>query len=58
MRDKKFLAALEDDQLRERLRVGIPMTIRLRVKEHKKDGAWVIKRKGRSVIEVISPKVP
>jgi hypothetical protein len=57
MRDKHFLAALEQDHVRERLRTGIPMTIRLEVKEKKVDGAWVVKRGGRSVIEVISPKI-
>ena len=57
MRDKQFLSALEHDSVRERLRVGIPMTLRLKVKEKKVDGAWVVKRGGRSVIEVISPKV-
>lgn len=56
MRDKKFLAALEHDHVKERLRIGIPMTIRLEVKEKKVDGAWAVKRGGRSVIEVISPR--
>jgi hypothetical protein len=57
MRDKKFLAALEHDHVRERLRVGIEMTIRLEIKEKKLDGVWMVKHGGRSVIEVISPKV-
>lgn len=57
MKDRSFLDALQEDHVRERLRVGIPMTIRLQVIEQKKDGAWVIKRKGRSVVEVISPRV-
>ena len=57
MRDRHFLAALEHNHVRERLRVGIPMKIRLEVKEQKVDGVWKLKRGGRSVIEVISPKV-
>jgi hypothetical protein len=57
MKDRKFLAALEHDHVKERLRVGIKMTVRLEIKEKKVDGAWVVQRKGRSVIEVISPKV-
>jgi hypothetical protein len=58
MKDKRFLHALEDDQVRERLRIGIPMTIRLMVRERKRpDGTWAVKPKGRSVIEVISPKI-
>jgi hypothetical protein len=57
MDDKRFLAALLHDHVRERLRVGIPMTLRLAVKEAKVDGVWQQKSGGRSVIEVISPKV-
>ena len=57
MNDKRFLAALLQDHVRERLRVGIPMTLRLAVKEVKVDGVWQQKRGGRSVVEVISPKV-
>ena len=57
MRDKRFLKALEESHVREQLRTGIPMTIRLEVKEQKDGGDWVVKRGGRSVIEVISPKI-
>jgi hypothetical protein len=57
MRDRHFLAALEHNHVRERLRVGIAMKLRLEVKEKKVDGFWKLKRGGRSVIEVISPKV-
>jgi hypothetical protein len=57
MNDKRFLAALLQDHVRERLRVGIPMTLRLAVKEVKVDGVWQQKSGGRSVVEVISPKV-
>lgn len=57
MRDERFLAALEQDHVRERLRIGIPMTIRLKVEEQKAGGVWVEKPRGRSVVEVISPKV-
>jgi hypothetical protein len=57
MDDKRFLAALLQDHVREHLRVGIPMTLRLAVKETKKDGVWQQRTGGRSVIEVISPNV-
>lgn len=57
MKDRRFLAALDQDHIRERLRTGIPMTIRLEVKEKKVDGDWVPQKKGRSVTEVISPAV-
>lgn len=57
MRDQRFLRALDTDHVKERLRTGIRMTLRLEVKEKKIDGAWSVKRKGRSVVEVISPKV-
>ncbi|AQS41375.1 MAG: Hypothetical protein BHV28_06720 [Candidatus Tokpelaia hoelldobleri] len=54
MEDKEFLKALEQDHIRERLRVGINMTIRLKIIESLVDGEWSVKN--RSVIEVISPK--
>lgn len=57
MQDPKFLAALEEDHVRERLRVGIQMTIRLKVEEQKIGGVWVVRRGGRSVVEVLSPLV-
>ena len=57
MKDKRFLAALEESHVREKLRTGIQMTIRLEVKETKVDGDWVVKHGGRSVIEVILPKI-
>lgn len=57
MKDRNFLSALEHNHVRERLRIGIKMTLRLEVKEKKLDGGWIMKHKGRSVIEVISPKV-
>ncbi|MGB7127168.1 MAG: hypothetical protein WBD42_10120, partial [Methylovirgula sp.] len=56
MKDRNFLAALEHSHVREQLRVGIQMTIRLEVKEKMVDGTWTVKHGGRSVIEVISPK--
>lgn len=56
MKDKRFLAALEESHVQERLRTGIRMTIRLEIKERNVSGAWVVKRRGRSVVEVISPK--
>ena len=57
MRDKRFLAALEHAHVRESLRTGIRMTLRLEVKEKNVSGVWTVKRRGRSVAEVISPKV-
>jgi len=58
MRDEHFLAALEADHVKERLRVGIRMTLRLEVKEIRVGSAWIAKPRGRrSVVEVISPKV-
>jgi hypothetical protein len=58
MRDERFLAALEADHVKERLRTGIRMTLRLAVKEMRVGGVWVAKPRGRrSVVEVIAPKV-
>lgn len=53
MADDRFLAALEEDHVRENLRIGIQMKIRLKVDEEKIGGVWTVKR--RSVIEVLSP---
>jgi hypothetical protein len=55
MHDRRFLSALEHNHVQEQLRIGIPMTLRLEIKEKKVDGAWQLK--SRSVIEVIWPKV-
>src|SRR6185437_13303001 len=57
MRDKRFLAALDHAHVRESLRTGIKMTLRLEVKEKNVGGVWMVKRRGRSVVEVISPKI-
>jgi hypothetical protein len=58
MRDEHFLAALKADHVKERLRIGIPMTLRLAVKEVRIGGVWIPKPRGRrSVVEVIAPKV-
>ncbi|MET4208634.1 hypothetical protein [Bradyrhizobium sp. LA2.1] len=57
MRDAHFLAALESDHVKERLRTGIRMTIRLQVKEARVGDVWLVKPRGRSVVEVIEPKV-
>lgn len=56
MRDPLILQAMETG-LPERLREGIPMTVRLEVKERLVDGQWRLERGGRSVIRVISPKL-
>lgn len=55
MKDVSFLTALERSGIQERLRANIPMTIRLEIKEVLKNGEWRVKRRGRSVVEVLSP---
>lgn len=57
MRDPLILEAIQKNGLPERLREGIPMTIRLEVREVLTDGQWKLVRGGRSVIRVISPKL-
>lgn len=57
MKDKKFLNALERSAVRESFRADIPMRIRLEIKQESVDGEWRVKRRGRSVVEVILPKV-
>ncbi|WMS41046.1 hypothetical protein RDV64_13220 [Acuticoccus sp. MNP-M23] len=58
MRDKNFLAALENANIREDLRANIRMTIILELKERKVGGVWELRHKGRSVLRVLDPKVP
>ena len=55
MKDAKFLEALQSTGIGENLRSGIRMTIRLEVKEELHNGQWIMKKGGRSVIEVLSP---
>lgn len=55
MKDAKFLAALEGSGIQERLRANIPMRIRLEIKEVLVNGEWRVKRRGRSVVEVLLP---
>lgn len=57
MRDPLVLKAIQESGLPERLREGIPMTIRMEVREVLVDGQWKLVRGGRSVIRVISPKL-
>ncbi|WP_340109683.1 hypothetical protein [Pikeienuella sp. HZG-20] len=57
MKDKSFLAALEQSAIRETLRANIPMRIRLRIRQRLDGGEWKVTRGGRSVVEVISPSV-
>lgn len=57
MRDPLVLKAIQENGLPERLREGIPMTIRMEVREVLVDGQWKLVRGGRSVIRVISPKL-
>lgn len=56
MKDARFLTALERSAIRENLRFDIPMRVRLEIKQRHVDGAWKDKRKGRSVMEVMSPE--
>lgn len=53
MQDERFLSALEHDGVRESLRFGIRMKIRLKVVETFELGVWSVK--SRSVVEVLSP---
>jgi len=55
MKDVEFLEALESSGIQERLRANIPMRIRLKIKEVFVNGGWKVKRRGRSVVEVLSP---
>jgi hypothetical protein len=57
MRDKRFLKALARASVQESLSVGIQMSLRLKLDEKKVGGVWILKKRGRSVIEVLSPKV-
>jgi len=57
MKDKKFLAALDRSGIRETLRANIQMKIRLQIKQTLVDGEWKVSRRGRSVVEVLSPVV-
>ena len=57
MRDRKFLEALERSAVRETFRADIPMRVRLQIKQEFVGGEWKVKRQGRSVSEVILPKV-
>lgn len=55
MADEKFLAALEASQVKEKFHSPIHMKIKLKIVHVLKDGEWVVKHGGRSVVEVISP---
>lgn len=57
MRDPVVLSAMEAGGLPDRMREGIPMTIRIQTREVMRDGQWKLVRGGRSVIRVISPKI-
>ncbi len=57
MKDRRFLAALSHKAVKEQFRTDIRMAIRLEVRQHFVDGEWKAKRKGRSVVEVISPQI-
>jgi hypothetical protein len=57
MTDARFLAALDREGIRETLRANIPMRTRLEIKQEKTGGEWKVARRGRRVVEVISPAV-
>lgn len=57
MKDKDFLSAMDRSAVRETFRLNIPMRIRLEVKQRLVDGEWRVTRQGRSVVEVLEPKV-
>lgn len=57
MKDHRFLAALERQGIKEQVRSRIPMRIRIEVRQRMTEGEWKVVRKGRSVVEVISPQV-
>lgn len=57
MRDPVILEAMERGGLPDRMREGIPMTIRIQTREVMRDGQWKLVRGGRSVVRVISPKI-
>lgn len=56
MSDMAFLDALEDQGIEEKLRVDIPMRIRLKIVEENVNGEWKVKSRGRYVVEVLSPR--
>ena len=55
MKDQAFLSAIARGLLHEEMRVGIPMTIELEVKEEERNGAWF--PLDRSVLRVLRPAV-
>lgn len=57
MRDGVVLQAIRDSGFPERLREGIPMTIRIEAREVLVNGQWRAKHGGRSVMRVISPRI-
>lgn len=57
MKDKEFLRALERSTVRERFRADIPMRVRLEIKQELVNGEWKVKRRGRTIVEVILPRV-
>lgn len=56
MKDEDFLKALEQDHVKEHLRVGIKMKIRLKIEEKNVGGVWTVKHGGRSVVTVLEPE--
>lgn len=57
MQDGNVLRAMKDAGLPERLREGIPMKVRLEVREIASDGTWKIAPKGRVIKRVLSPQL-
>ncbi|OYX72940.1 MAG: hypothetical protein B7Y81_04270 [Caulobacter sp. 32-67-35] len=54
MRDPVVLEAIGSGNYME-MREGIPMRLRLEVKEELVDGEWKVQRGGRSVVRVLAP---
>lgn len=57
MADPDFLVALDrDGGVHESLRTNIAMRVELEIKQEKVDGEWKVKRRGRRIVKVLSPK--
>lgn len=56
MKDAKVLQAIQDKGFPAEMKEGIRMTIRIEAREIMIDGQWKLKRGGRSVMRVITPK--
>lgn len=57
MQDGGVLRAMREAGLPERLREGIPMRVRLEVREIAINGAWKVASRGRVITHVITPQI-